>query len=154
MTRRVADVMKREVITLSEEDNLSDLAQGMEEFRVRHVPVVNGTKLVGLISHRDLLRISVSALETSHNARQRDQRLKESTFAASVMTRKLQTVSPETSLLQAARLMLAGKFGCLPVVNPEGDLVGIISEYDLLQELASDLQREAIAEIGQSSAPA
>lgn len=146
--------MKREVITLSEEDNLSDLAQGMEEFRVRHVPVVNGTKLVGLISHRDLLRISVSALETSHNARQRDQRLKESTFAASVMTRKLQTVSPETSLLQAARLMLAGKFGCLPVVNPEGDLVGIISEYDLLQELASDLQREAIAEIGQSSAPA
>lgn len=149
MSRKVADIMKREVITLSEEDNLSDLAHGMEEFRVRHIPVVNGTKLVGLISHRDLLRVSVSALETDRNAQQRDQRLKESTFAASVMTRNLQTVSSDTSLLQAARLMLAGKFGCLPVVNDEGDLIGIISEHDLLQELASALQHEAIAEIGQ-----
>lgn len=153
MNRKVADIMKREVITLSEEDNLSDLAYGMEEFGVRHIPVVSGTKLVGLVSHRDLLRISVSALETGQSAQKRDQRLKESTFAAAVMTRQLQTVSPETSLLQAARLMLAGKFGCLPVVNDQGDLVGVISEHDLLQELASSLQREAIAEIGKAPPP-
>src|SRR5690606_827987 len=143
MSRKVADIMTREVITLSGEDNISDLAHGMREFRARHIRVVGGTKLVGLHAHRDRWRISVSALETGPNAQQRDQRLKETTFAASVMTRKLQTVSPDTSLLQAARMMLVGKFGCLPVVNDEGDLVGIISEHDLLQELASALQREA-----------
>ena len=70
------------------------------------------------------------------------------------MTRKLQTVGPDTSLLQAARLMLAGKFSCLPVVNDEGDLVGVLSEQDLLQELASALQREAIANLGQGPPPA
>jgi CBS-domain-containing membrane protein len=44
--------------------------------------------------------------------------------------------------------MLAGKFGCLPVVDDEGNLVGIISEHDLLKELAKDLQREELEEMG------
>jgi CBS domain-containing protein len=148
MSRRVADIMTREVITLNEEDNLTDLARGMDEYHLRHVPVVSGTKLVGLISHRDLLRISVSALEKTQRSRVRDERMKENTFAASIMTKKLHTVNPDTPLLHAVRLMLAGKFGCLPVVDDEGNLVGIISEHDLLKELAKDLQREELEEMG------
>ncbi|MFW5921065.1 MAG: CBS domain-containing protein, partial [Polyangiales bacterium] len=52
----VSDIMSRNPITLSEEDNLENIAQGMEEFHLRHLPVVDGHKLVGLVSHRDILR--------------------------------------------------------------------------------------------------
>jgi CBS domain-containing protein len=148
MNRMVADIMTREVITVSEEDNLAHLAHGMEEFGVRHLPVVSGKRLVGLISHRDLLRLSVGTLSPTAGARAADERAKENTFAASVMTRQVLTVRPDTLLLQAARLMVANKVGCLPVVDENGELVGIVSEHDLLKELARGLQSEAEEEAG------
>jgi CBS domain-containing protein len=147
MTRTVADVMTNELITINEEDNLSDLDEEMRTFGVRHLPVVSDGKLVGMISHRDLLRWSVSELSPTPGGKQRDRRQKSSTFAASVMTRNLTTVRPDTPLLHAVRLILVNKFGCLPVVDDDQTLLGIVSELDLLRELAKDLQVEAIAEM-------
>ncbi len=135
--------MVREVITIQEEDNLLGLMQGMDQFHVRHLPVVHGKQLVGMLSHRDMLGLSVSTLDATPASQLNDARLKEGTFAASVMTRDVVTVGPETQVLQAVRLMLANKFGCLPVVDGSGDLIGIVSEFDLLKQLASRLHDEA-----------
>jgi CBS domain-containing protein len=143
--RVVADIMTREVVTLNEEDNLADLAAGMERYALRHLPVVDGRKLVGLVSHRDVLRLTRSTLERAPVAAERDLSLKQQTFVASVMTRHVDTARPETTVADAARILLAGKFGCLPVVDARGDLIGIVTEHDLLRELVAAMEREELS---------
>ena|SRR5687768_1461290 len=119
----VADLMTREVLTLNEEDNLADLEHGMQRERIRHLPVVDGRKLVGLITHRDLLRAAAHHVGSS-------------AFAAQLMTREITTVTPETTLGDAARILAENKFGCLPVVGADGDLVGIVTEHDFVKLMA------------------
>ena len=147
MSRLVQDVMVREVVTVSEEDNLEGLEHGMKEYNLRHLPVVAGKRLVGMISHRDMLSLSSSSVSSSRSASVNDSQFKTNTFAASVMTRDLVTVSPETPLLQAVRLLIVNHFGCLPVVDENHELVGIVSEHDLLKEFAAELQKQDVNEI-------
>lgn len=138
--KRVADIMTREPVCLHEEDNLGEIAQDMERYQFRHLPVVDGTKLVGLVSHRDLLRHTVSALEQAEVGRARNERLQQDTFVAHVMTRDPRTVTEDDSVGQAARVIMEGHFGCAPVVDGDGTLVGIVTEHDLLQYLVGLLE--------------
>lgn len=133
MPRTVADIMTREVVTLREEDNLVSVSPIMTRLRVRHLPVVDGTKLVGLLTHRDLLRLSLNALDAITQSRDRD--AKAQTFVAKVMNRDVRTVGPDVAISIAARQLIDNKFGCLPVVDDEGNLVGIVTEHDFLKEL-------------------
>jgi CBS domain-containing protein len=137
-SKTVSDVMTREVVVLREEDNLAEVAADMDRFRFRHLPVVDGRRLVGILSQRDLLRFTVSQLERPPVAQDKDRHLKEQTFVASVMTREPQTVLPETPLNVAAAKLVRGRFNALPVVNAENELVGIITNHDLLEVLAED----------------
>ena len=134
MATKVRDLMTRKIIVLSEEDNLERLDEGMARLGVRHLPVVDNGKLVGLISQRDLLRLSVSTLEPDHEAK--NQRLRQNTFVSEVMTRRVATVTEDTTVGQAARKLLDGKFGCLPVVDSTGTVIGIVTADDFLRLLA------------------
>jgi CBS domain-containing protein len=131
MMKTVGDIMTRHVIVLTEEENLSGLEEGMKGFGLRHLPVVDDGKLVGLVSHRDLLRVSVSSLDNSGD--QKNERLFESTFVGEIMTRHVRTARPNTPVVEAARDLVDGRFGCLPVVDEDGTVVGIITEADLLK---------------------
>ena len=126
----VSDIMTREVITLSEEDNLRGVSEGMEHFRFRHLPVVDGKKLVGLITHRNLLKVAASSLEPA--SEQKTQAFNERLFARDVMLREVATVREDTRLIDAARLMWNEKIGCLPVVADSNRLVGIVTEADFV----------------------
>ena len=143
MQRPVSDIMTHNPVVLEEWENLLDVAQDMERYSFRHLPVVDGGRLVGLISHRDLLRFTASALDPSLARDQQDFRLKEKTFIRQVMTENVQTVSPETPVAVATSKLLTGRFGCLPVVDAEGVLVGIVSEQDMLKLLVSMLESES-----------
>jgi CBS domain-containing protein len=134
---RVGDFMTRDLVTLQESDDLALAEQTLRLGGVRHLPVVCDGKLVGLVTHRDLLRAAIT-----HAPR--------GTTIGAVMTRDLAVVSPSTSLVQAARMMLANKFGCLPVCEEGGKLVGIITESDYVRFAADmvqdlDLLAEAVA---------
>jgi len=123
----VGDFMTRELVTVNESDDLA-LAENMLRLGgIRHLPVVREGRLVGLVTHRDLLRSAMS----------RDRR---STTAGDIMTRDLESVRPDTSLVRAARLMLEKKFGCLPVTEGTGRLVGIITESDFVRFAADVVQ--------------
>lgn len=129
---RVRDVMTTILVTLSEEDNLEGVAKAMQSFHFRHVPVVDGTTLVGMVSQADLLRVSTSALLGGAAPSELQHRFEERTFVAEIMTRTPTTIAPDAPLAEAARLLVATKAGALPVV--EGDtLVGIVSEIDVLK---------------------
>src|SRR5215468_8704184 len=130
-TRPVSDVMQREVVTLRADDRL-DLADDIMRLgRVRHLPVLEGERLVGILSNRDLLAASLSkALNFDPKERRTFMR---SVDVREVMTKEVATVGPDLPLIQAARLMIRRRFGCLPVVNEGGALIGLLTETDLLR---------------------
>jgi acetoin utilization protein AcuB len=133
--RVVADIMTHSVVTLYEEDDLENIAEAMEKFRVGHVPVVDAGKLVGLITPRDLAAVFSSRLDPTGPIR--DDVLRRSVFVRDVMTTRVRTVNPDTPILDAARLMRDARVGCLPVVEPDGSLVGIVTATDMLDLVAN-----------------
>lgn len=138
----VADIMTPDPVTLDEADDLGLADEIFYLGRLRHLPVVRKKKLVGLVTHRDFLR----AL-----ARRGEQRGK-TALAGEVMTRKVTTVNPATPLRKALRTMVKNKFGCLPVVDDAGALVGILTESDaakLAARMVTDLDKlgEAITSL-------
>ena len=99
---------------------------------VRHVPIVDGSnRLVGIVTHRDLLNISVSRLTTSVAKAEGQQHLSMIPIDQ-VMGSDVETIGPDESIQEAARVMRSKKVGCLPVVDAERKLIGILSEFDLL----------------------
>jgi CBS domain-containing protein len=133
--RSVADIMMRDVAVLHEEDNVEHILQQMHQLKLRHVPVVDGRRLVGLISHHDILRFTVSQLlldvPVPRTREEYLEQLEENTFVASVMTHDPITVTPQTAVAEAAELMFRANIGCLPVVEKD-QLVGIVNETDFL----------------------
>jgi CBS domain-containing membrane protein len=125
----VADVMTRKVIAVGEHDTLERLEESMERFRFRHLPVVDGKRLIGLVTHRDLLHVSSSFLSDQQKARDV---LIHRVPVGRIMHTEMLTVAPEEPLFEAAKLMWEAKVGCLPVVQGD-DLVGIITEADFLR---------------------
>ena len=118
----VKDIMSTELDTLRNDDTYPDADVLMRLRRIRHVPVVNDEQgLVGLITHRDLLGA-------------RDQRLS----VAQMMTRNVKTCGPDMRVLDAARVILDNKFGCLPVVDDDR-LVGIVTEADFVRWAVEEL---------------
>lgn len=114
------DVMSRNPVTLNEIDPMS-LAESIFHLgRVRHLPVVRHGKLVGLVTQRDLLRAYAKA------GAARGPTL----LAAEVMQSALAKAGPSTPAKDVFKLMLKRKFGCVPIVEKDGTLVGIITEAD------------------------
>jgi CBS domain-containing protein len=131
--KTVGELMTRELVTLKETQNLAMADELLRLHRIRHLPVVREGKLVGLITHRDLLK--ATALKCPDPAAQ-------PLWAADIMNREVRTVRPDTSLREAVGLMLENKFGCLPVVSEDGKLAGILTEADLVryaQQLIADM---------------
>jgi len=120
----VGELMTRDVVSLKETQNLAQAEELLRLHRIRHLPVLREGKLVGLITHRDLLR--AAAVHTSDPASQ-------PLWAADIMTRDVETVRSDTPLKDAVTLMLKHKYGCLPVVDARGCLLGILTEADLVR---------------------
>lgn len=100
----------------------------------------NGGNLVGVLSERDILSVSTSAL-LPHTKKQ-DQFLQQRFHVRDVMVRDVVTVSPDTGLKKAATLLLRQRLGCLPVVDVDNKLVGIVSSSDFLRLAAKLLPDE------------
>lgn len=126
----VRDVMTKDVQTLSEDESLAFVEEQIEKSHFRHLPVVDGTKLVGLLTHRDMLRLTSSPLDAE--SKLRENRLLEFTYVKDVMQTDLVTVTEDTPLVKAAILMRQKKTGCVPVIDDDRNLVGILTLTDLL----------------------
>ena len=128
----VRDLMRPEVVTL-DADATMDLAEGIMRLgRIRHLPVVSGERVLGIVSQRDLLRAAVSSLLQLGGEAERKWLARIPVKA--VMTPHVFTVAPSVSLRAAVRIMIDKRIGCLPVVD-DGKLVGLLSESDCLVHL-------------------
>lgn len=130
----VGQYMATDIFTVNEDDIIDMVAAVMDWQHVRHVPVEdNQHRLVGLVTRRAFLRLLA-----------RHGLTESSTIAVGdVMTRELVTVSPQTTTLEAIRLMRAHQISCLPVVE-ENRLVGLVTERDFMN-IARDLLEERLA---------
>jgi CBS domain-containing membrane protein len=126
--------MSSPVHTIHRGASLNELADLLDRFDVRHVPVVDGDgDIVGLVSDRDLLR-NVLTDQADVPLSVRNASL-ENTRVESVMTEEVVTLEPNEPAQRAARAMLDNKFGCIPIT--EGSrLVGIITQADFLRLFA------------------
>ncbi|MCJ2163648.1 MULTISPECIES: CBS domain-containing protein [unclassified Pseudodesulfovibrio] len=128
---KVKDLMTSPVFSLKENDSLHHARELMNLQRIRHIPIVTVDNIfTGLVTHRDILSATISKLAGLDPETQ-----KEIDFGIpihEIMRTDITSVAPDTSLKDAAQLLLNHKYGCLPVVK-NGELTGIITEADFLR---------------------
>jgi CBS domain-containing protein len=127
---KVKDIMVIDVATLGVEDELSLANDIMKLGRIRHLPVVEGKKLVGILSERDLFRSSLVEALGHEPGKARD--VMKAIRIQDIMVKNLVTVSPAADVKEAVQLMLKYKIGCIPVVAGE-ELIGLVTETDILR---------------------
>lgn len=129
----VRDLMTQRVFAVRPNDDLATLRDLMVDKNVRHVPVVDDdSELVGLVSHRDLLRRSL--IEQADVPNFVERAVLEKLTVGELMVTSVETIAPETDIREAAQLMFEHKYGCLPVVEHRR-LVGILTEADFVRFL-------------------
>ena len=121
------EIMSRQLVTVTPDTPLSEARHLLAEHRIRRLPVIAGRRLVGIVSDRD-----VRSASASHDR----------TPVAQIMTRNVVTATSQMRVDEAARIMLDGRFGGLPVVDG-GELTGIVTETDLLRALIDVLETES-----------
>ncbi len=127
----VKDYMQAIIMTVSPNDLLSAARQTMDELYIRHLPVVLDGKLVGMLTDRDIRQASPSSCAHLTD-RECHEALRE-ICVSDMMTRQLHTVSPETTLVEAAATFLEQKIDGLPVVDEDGSLKGLITVSDFVR---------------------
>jgi len=133
MPDRVRDIMETKLVTISANERLSMVEDIMTLGRVRHMPVVQGGQLVGVVSERDLLRASLSVLSEHRDAERRA--FLHVVEISRVMSAPPIVIGPDATIEEAALLMADKKIGCLPVVAGD-QLIGLVTETDVLRWVA------------------
>lgn len=137
---RVRDIMTSNPVVIEPGVTVPAATAIMRQHKIRHLPVVENGRLVGMISRGDLREASMSA---SINADQYELHfMLDRLTVGKLMTRKVHTITPDAFLVHAAELMTENKIAGLPVVDERGGVVGIVTESDLLRTLVLKL-REA-----------
>lgn len=123
---RAASAMTRNVICLDPSDMLEDAAALMAEWHIRHLPVVQGGQLLGVVTDRDVL---------SHQHGAAGSRRIAPLPVREVMSPAPMTCRPSSTISYVAGLMIDHKIDCVPVTDVDGRLVGLVTTTDLLQLL-------------------
>ena len=129
----VSTIMTKNVVKLHLSDDLTKAESLFKKHHIRHIPVVNGNLIVGMLSYTDLLRISF-ADAIDEEEQEIDVMVYNMFSIEQVMAKNLVKVSPDTSIREVAQILSKSEFHALPIV--EGDLlVGIVTTTDLIKYL-------------------
>jgi CBS domain-containing protein len=137
---RVRDLMQADVRTVDVSTRLDVVERLMREEVIRHVPVLDGGKIAGMITQRDMLRAGLAPALSAGPVL--EQEWLAETRAHAVMTRHVIHAHPEADLADAVALMVRERVGCLPVVD-DGRIVGMLTDTDCLRYLSRLLQSGA-----------
>jgi len=129
----VSTIMSTILVTVHLGNKLSEVHALLREHKIHHVPVISGTKFIGLLTASDLLRVSWGD-PYSHDPRQVDILL-DTQAIRDVMQEDVKTILPTATIREAAKALADGSFHSLPVVEANGDLVGLVTTTDLIRYL-------------------
>ncbi|HEX9818425.1 MAG TPA: CBS domain-containing protein [Methylomirabilota bacterium] len=130
---RVRDLMTSKPITVDPETPMLDARQRMAEARIRHLVVVEGSRVAGIVTDRDV-RLNLPSPATSLSVWEVNALLAKLTVRE-IMSRSVIVVDPDRPAAEAARIMIDHKIGALPVVDG-GRLAGIVTESDFVRVVA------------------
>lgn len=122
--------MNRDVVTVGPDDSFRTAMHLIRQKGIRHLPVVEGKRLVGMVTDRDLRQASPSGA-TSLSIHELHYILEKLTVRE-IMSKQVVTIRPDQTVEDAALLLLGHRIGGLPVVR-DGELIGILTETDILQ---------------------
>ena len=130
----VEEIMTPDPIRLGSDNTLGDAHQVMTEKHIHHIPIVDSNdKLLGLISHRDILAASGSVLRENPSD-QTNRKLSE------LMITDVVSTTPTADTLKAAQYIHDSRHGCLPIIDQD-KVVGIVTEYDFVEVAINLLER-------------
>lgn len=131
---RVRDLMSFKPITVDPEMPMVEARQRMADARIRHLVVTEGSRVVGIVTDRDI-RLNLASPATSLTVWELNALLAKLTVAE-IMTRSVIVIDGDRTIAEAARLMIDHKIGALPVMDG-GRLVGIVTESDFVRLVAT-----------------
>ena len=127
------EIMTKDPVTLNIDESFCRVAQIFQEKDIRHLPIVNSQGLIlGIISQRDLNRI-VSPQKGPNGEYLYDPAELTKYILKQHVIQKVFSLSPEDTLEKAVEIMAEKKLGCMPIADPEGRVVGIVTVTDLLK---------------------
>lgn len=133
--------MHHPVVTVAPETPVDDAVTIMRERSIRHLPVVDAARrLIGIVTDRDLRHVTLDAAIRGIG----DAELFDDLTVRDVMTWGVLTVRPTTDLREAASLMRERRLGALPVIDAAGQMVGILTERDLIDALQAVLRERVV----------
>lgn len=128
----ISHIMTKTVVTANEKDDLKTVVEKLKAHTIRHIPIVKGKEVIGIISRTDINRLTFGALfEGQENA---DEAILEMLSISQVMTSKPKTVSSDTIIRDLAEIFVKEEFHALPVVD-NGELKGIVTTTDVMKYL-------------------
>lgn len=120
MNEAVHSIMSTNLITVSPSHNLSQVRKIFMTYKIHHLPVVQGKKLVGILTTYDLWKNEIAPADY------------QSTLVSEVMTKRVAKIRPDDKVGTAAEIFLDNRFHALPVVSESDELVGLVSSFDVL----------------------
>ncbi|GAH33782.1 unnamed protein product, partial [marine sediment metagenome] len=158
--RTVEDVMTKQVVWLEERDNLAKAMDVMQEGKFRHVPIVDKQgRLTGIISDRDILRYLPMRSRQDQIQGTRDEVFRSNLFdvapedaslglpVKNIMSREIVHVLPTCGFYDAVNMLHEMKISCLPVVDDEKKLRGIVTATDVMRGLLVAYKLTAKSEV-------
>jgi CBS domain-containing protein/RNA polymerase-binding transcription factor DksA len=143
----VKNWMSGDPIAVAADASALEALELMLERGIRHLPVVDeGTRVVGVLSFTDLCAALPFSVSRSAPPSPTERETAREWSVADVMTYEPETIGEEDSLAEAAQRMALERIGCLPVVDPEGRLAGLLSKTDVLHALATALWSDEVRE--------
>lgn len=127
------DIMTLKPLTATITTSLAEVMDTMLDKGIRHMPIVNGDELVGMISDRDLRQLSRDLLSD------RSARAQLQAPATKLMSADLLTADAEDDIDEVINLMVEHRVGAVPIINGDGNLVGIVSYIDVLRAAVGKL---------------
>lgn len=134
------EIMTRSPITINIESDFSMVDEYFRSFHIRHLPVVDDNNVLkGIITQRDLYRLCSprKALEDDEGVSEEgliyDKDWLDKFILKQVMTKDPLSLGPEDTFARAVELMIATKYGCIPIVDNERKIVGIVTQIDILK---------------------
>lgn len=129
----VSSIMTTNLITLDVKESLEKAEHLFKKYKIRHIPVIENDKIIGMISLNDILRISFA-----DGAYREEENISSSIYEMftirQLMIGNLETVSPDTTIKDVAKLLVKREFHSLPVVE-NGRLIGMVTTTDLIKYL-------------------
>lgn len=127
----ISKIMSSDVVTVNSTQSLRDVSQIVKDEHIRHVPVVSGNKIVGMLSKTDLQKISfVNTVDGDDLTTA----MYDALTIAHVMSKELKTVQQSDTIYDVALILSQNDFHALPVLDGE-DIVGIVTSTDLIKYL-------------------